>query len=225
MAETTETTLFEAQPSPETQEPRGVRALRVLGIIALVEAIIIMTGIIVLSLLTFLGLAAIVSNLGGTDTGTGSTGGTGITVPEGAAPEQVTPAPEVPVLRLGQAASVRAPDSDARAARITVTEPRYSTKAPDQFSEPPGEKFFLRITVLVENTGVRPFSVSSSEFYLRTPEGERYGEGKALGQSELSSATVNPGEKVRGDVVLDVPSKNGEIVYDAGSGSVAAWRL
>jgi hypothetical protein len=223
--EMTETTVLEPQPRPEIQEPRGVRALRVLGIIALVEAIIIMTGIIVLSLLAFLGVVAIVSNLGGTDTATGA-GGTDVTVPEGQAPtEQIPPAATVPRLKIGQTASIKAPDSDVQAAKLTVSNPRYSTKAPDQYSEPPGEKYFLRVTVVVENTGDQPFSVSSSEFYLRTPDGKRYGEGKALGQGDLSSATVNPGEKVRGDVVLDVPTRSGEIVYDPGSGSAAVWRL
>jgi hypothetical protein len=199
----------------------------VLGIIALVEAIIIMTGILIVSLLAVLGVAAIVGNLGGTDTGTetGSGSGTDVTVPDVLPPEQATPPPTVPIVRMGQPASVRAPDSDAQAAKITLSNPRYSTKAPDEFSEPPGEKYFLKVTVVVETTGDQPFSVSSSEFYLRTSDGARYGEGKAIGQSNLSSATVNPGEKVRGDVVLDVPAKSGEIVYDPGSGSVAAWRL
>jgi len=215
-------TEVEPGPVPEVPEPRSVKWLRILGIIALVEAIMLMTGALLVGLLTVIGVANLLSR--GGDTGAGND----VTAPEGAAPLEEpieTSAAGPKVLKIGQTAT----SLDGKV-KITLSAPRFTTERPDEFSGPPAEKFFLHVGVLAQAAGNQRVSVEPSYFYFRLPSGDRfnYGDGNAsgaVGNRALVATTLNPGEKVRGEIVFDVPSKGGELVYDEGSGAAVVWRL
>ncbi len=223
-------TEVELGPVPQVPEPRSVKWLRILGVIALVEAIMLMTGTLVVGFLLFVAGVSLVGNLGDSQP---RTGGTDVaTVPEGVPPEGSgeTPAAGPKVLKIGQTGTVLSADTGQEVVRITLSAQRFTTGRPNEFSDPPAEKFFLHVVVLAQATGSQQVSVDPSQFYFRLPSGDRFNSGEgnasgAVGNRALASTTLNPGEKVRGEVVFDVPSKAGDIVYDEGGGAAVVWRL
>jgi uncharacterized protein DUF4352 len=134
------------------------------------------------------------------------------------------------MLKVGQSGTLLSADTGQEVVKITVSAPRFTTGRPDEFSDPPAEKFFLHVVVLAQVAGSQQVSVDPSQFYFRLPSGDRFNSGEgnasgAVGNRALASTTLNPGEKVRGEVVFDVPSKASEIVYHEGRGAAVVWRL
>jgi hypothetical protein len=115
------------------------------------------------------------------------------------------------------------------AGTITVSDPKATQKAPNEYSQPPAKGWFVTLTVTARATGSGTFDVNPFDFYVRGPDGQHYGygEGNAVmagGDGGLDAATLNPGETVKGTVTFDVPDQHGVLVYAPGLGrALGSW--
>lgn len=151
-------------------------------------------------------------------------------VPSDPAPIQsaVQDAPEPPgALEVGMTGTYF--EADQEVGTVTVTEFSRFTEPDSEFGDPPQNADFLKATIVVEATGSQVYSVNPFDFYVRDAEGRRYefSNGNALwavGES-MNHIDLNPGEKVTGTVVFDVPDGSLELVYAPGLRSLAYWEL
>lgn len=134
----------------------------------------------------------------------------------------------VPSFKLGEAA-VAHKELDGSAGLITVSSPKVWRKPSSQIGDKPKHGRFLRLTVTASaTTGV--FGINPFEFAVVDAEGTRYqtGEGSAMtemGDESLNDADLNPGEKIKGTLVFDVPPGNLTLSYAPMSQTLATWKL
>lgn len=115
------------------------------------------------------------------------------------------------------------------AGTVTVSDPKATQKAPDEYSKPPAKGWFVTLTVTAKATGSATFDVNPFNFYVRGSDGQHYeyGDGNSIeagGDGDLNAATLNPGETVKGTVTFDVPDQHGVLVYAPALGrALASW--
>ncbi len=151
------------------------------------------------------------------------------TTTEDSAAQQPSSAPAVPTFKIGAAAVVHKEYPPA-SGLITVSSPKVWRKPSNaELGSKPKYGRFLRVTVsAASTTGV--FGVNPFEFTIVDGEGTRYqmGEGSAMTEfadDSLSDADLNPGEKIKGTIVFDVPRGPLTLAYAPASQTLATWQL
>lgn len=138
----------------------------------------------------------------------------------------------VAIFAMGETGVVNDEDGNPLA-EITVSDPIAEDAAPDEFSDPPENGAFLRVTTTITNIGPELFSAAPFDFLVRYEDGTRieYGDGSSgiYGYDGiLDFVDLNPDETITGIVVFDVDpaATGGEIVYvDISSRVLGAWTL
>jgi Domain of unknown function (DUF4352) len=143
-------------------------------------------------------------------------------------PEEPDPAPAG---KVGDTATIseEGMTGNTNVADVTVEKLNTFQSTTDSFGDRsyPDHEWFVKVKIAVEAFD-NGFEVNPYDFYIRGPDGARYepNDGNAMwveSEPEFHSATLAGGEKYTGFIVLDVPSKHGEIVYSPGwSGSATA---
>ena len=145
---------------------------------------------------------------------------------------------------VGQTGTLFDTSDNVPLATISVSPPAFSTSDAD--GDTPQFGYFATFQVTV--TDIAPVSTqddispSDTDFYVQTPDGQRYGDGSQSGvqsgntpdastSSELGtdssggSVDLFPGQSTTGTVVIDVPSEHGQIVDTDGSIPYGAWNF
>ncbi len=144
---------------------------------------------------------------------------------------------------VGQTGTLYDTGSSANLATITVSAPTFVTT--DANGNEPQFGYFANFTVTVKD--IAPSSTqadiapSDGDFYVQATDGQKYGvgdqEGVQSGYSILAAATdelgtngsggpvdLLPGQSTTGEIVIDVPSQHGELVYASGPIN-GAWKF
>lgn len=113
----------------------------------------------------------------------------------------------------------------ASSAKVSVGNPSFYTRnnSPD-LPMTPRYGFYEVITVsFVGVTG--KFDENEFSFYVRGADGVHYDGTLVMGfDPQLSATTLTPGEPVKGNIVFDVPSKTGTLVYESGGEALREWK-
>ena len=136
------------------------------------------------------------------------------------APAPVQTAAPAPVqsgphrLSLGWSTVITQSDSTAK---VGVGTPKFATT--DKYAVAPDHGFYAVFPV--QASGVTgSFDVNPLYFYVRGADGTHYDPTYASGFDPiLSSSLLAPGEPYRGNIIFDLPSKSGTLVYEAGLGT------
>jgi hypothetical protein len=145
--------------------------------------------------------------------------------PAGAA----APAASTMSLALGQPVTVN--DSLAsQQGTVTITSAKVVTGPQTEFGSAPAHGHFVIATVKAAATSGGQLDINPLDFYAKA-NGQHISstDGNAFGaidsSQELSASTLNGGEAATGQIVFDVPSAHGQIVYAPGldSQALASW--
>jgi hypothetical protein len=141
-------------------------------------------------------------------------------------------APKAPsTMGLAPGQSVTVNDNDmGNHGTVTVTGAKVVTQAQTDFGSAPAHGHFVIVTVKATATSGGQLDINPLDFYAKAA-GQHFGstDGNALGaidsSQELNANTLNGGESTSGEIVFDVPSAHGQIVYATGlnSQALASW--
>ena len=132
------------------------------------------------------------------------------------------------VLTVGEIGTVTEAGEDTGA--IVVTSVKTSRRSNQSYGgESPSHGRYVRIIVTARAIG-SSFDINPYDFYMRSDDGTHYGYGDGkvmyeLGDNSLDAVTLNKGEKVKGEIVFDVPPGDLELVYAPQATALAIWRL
>lgn len=139
------------------------------------------------------------------------------------------PAASTMSLALGQPVTVN--DSLAsQQGTVTITSAKVVTGPQTEFGSAPAHGHFVIATVKAAATSGGQLDINPLDFYAKA-NGQHISstDGNAFGainsSQELSASTLNGGEAATGQIVFDVPSAHGQIVYAPGldSQALASW--
>jgi hypothetical protein len=140
-------------------------------------------------------------------------------------------APKAPsTMGLAPGQSVTVNDSDmGYHGTVTITGAKVVTGPQTEFGSAPAHGYFVIATVKAAASGGQ-LDINPLDFYAKAA-GQHFGsmDGNAMGaidsSQELTASTLNGGETATGQIVFDVPSAHGQIVYAPGlnSQALASW--
>ena len=113
---------------------------------------------------------------------------------------------------------------------VTITGAKVATGPQAEFGSAPAHGYFVIATVKATATSGGQLDINPLDFYAKA-KGQHIGtmDGNAMGaidsSQELTASTLNGGETATGQIVFDVPSAHGQIVYAPGlnSQALASW--
>lgn len=145
-----------------------------------------------------------------------------------APPADDEPAPEkVQSFTIGQKATVT--EDGAESGEITVSNVEKSTKAQNEYTDPPENGQFWIFTVKAKALGTEVFSINPFDFYVVDAEGNRYdqtsGSMYIIDSGSLNATELNPGEQTQGRFAVDAPKDATQVVYAPGLRALGYWTL
>ena len=113
---------------------------------------------------------------------------------------------------------------------VTITGAKVVTGPQTEFGSAPAHGYFVIATVKATAASGGHLDINPLDFYAKA-NSQHIGtmDGNALGaidsSQELTASTLNGGETATGQIVFDVPSAHGQIVYAPGLNSqvLASW--
>jgi hypothetical protein len=113
---------------------------------------------------------------------------------------------------------------------VTITGAKVVTGPQAEFGSAPAHGYFVIATVKATAASGGQLGINPLDFYAKA-KGQHIGtmDGNAMGaidsSQELTASTLNGGETATGQIVFDVPSAHGQIVYAPGlnSQALASW--
>ena len=113
---------------------------------------------------------------------------------------------------------------------VTITGAKVVTGSQAEFGSAPAHGYFVIATVKATTASGGQLNINPLDFYAKA-NSQHIGtmDGNALGaidsSQELTASTLNGGETATGQIVFDVPSAHGQIVYAPGlnSQALASW--
>ena len=102
-----------------------------------------------------------------------------------------------------------------------MAKPKLLTKTPGEFPDVPENKYFAVFSISAR--AAKTFDINPYDFYVRGDDGAHYDGAFASVEPDLHPVTLNAGEKVKGNVVFDIPSKHATLVYAPGSSALSEW--
>ena len=113
---------------------------------------------------------------------------------------------------------------------VTITGAKVVTGPQAEFGSAPAHGYFVIATVKATAASGGQLDINPLDFYAKA-KGQHIGtmDGNAMGaidsSQELTASTLNGGETATGQIVFDVPSAHGQIVYAPGlnSQALASW--
>jgi hypothetical protein len=180
-----------------------------------------------------LGLAALVALIIGI---TVASSGTHVTVtppaPAGHSAPASPAAPKAPsTMGLAPGQSVTVSDTGlGYHGTMAITGAKVVTGPQAEFGSAPAHGYFVIATVKATAASGGQLDINPLDFYAKA-KGQHIGtmDGNAMGaidsSQELTASTLNGGETATGQIVFDVPSAHGQIVYAPGlnSQALASW--
>jgi hypothetical protein len=153
----------------------------------------------------------------------------GHSAPASPAAPAVPKAPSTMDLALGRSVTVNDNDMGYHGT-VTITGAKVVTGPQTEFGSAPAHGYFVIATVKVTAASGGQLDVNPLDFYAKA-SGQHIGtmDGNAMGaidsSQELTGSTLNGGETATGQIVFDVPSPHGQIVYAPGlnSQALASW--
>jgi Domain of unknown function (DUF1942) len=110
-------------------------------------------------------------------------------------------------------------------AKVTVGAPRFSASnnSTDMPMTPTNGLYEAFTVSFVGVTG--SFDANALSLYIRGADGTHYTGTTGLGfEPMLSASTLTPGEPLKGNIVFDVPSRTGTLVYESGLEALGEWK-
>jgi hypothetical protein len=153
----------------------------------------------------------------------------GHTAPASPAAPAAPKTPSTMGLALGQ--SVTVDDNDmGYHGTVTITGAKVVTGPQTEFGSAPAHGYFVIATLKAAAASGGQLDINPLDFYAKA-NSQHIGttDGNAMGaidsSQELTASTLNGGETATGQVVFDVPSAHGQIVYAPGlnSQALASW--
>src|SRR5664280_507001 len=113
----------------------------------------------------------------------------------------------------------------ASSAKVQVLAPRFYTSNNSPIL-PMTPKYGFYEVLTVGFTGVTgKFDENEFSFYIRGEDGIHYTGALVAGfDPQLTATTLTPGEPVKGNIVFDVPTKTGTLVYESGGEALKEWK-
>jgi Domain of unknown function (DUF4352) len=113
---------------------------------------------------------------------------------------------------------------------VAITGAKVVTGPQAEFGSAPAHGYFVIATVKATAASGGQLDINPLDFYAKA-KGQHIGtmDGNAMGaidsSQELTASTLNGGETATGQIVFDVPSAHGQIVYAPGlnSQALASW--
>lgn len=113
---------------------------------------------------------------------------------------------------------------------MTITGAKVVTGPQAEFGSAPAHGYFVIATVKATAASGGQLDINPLDFYAKA-NSQHIGtmDGNAMGaidsSQELTASTLNGGETATGQIVFDVPSAHGQIVYAPGlnSQALASW--
>jgi uncharacterized protein DUF4352 len=138
-------------------------------------------------------------------------------------------APSTMGLALGQSVTV-SDTGPGYHGTVTITGAKVVTGPQAEFGSAPAHGYFVIATVKATAASGGQLDINPLDFYAKA-KGQHIGtmDGNAMGaidsSQELTASTLNGGETATGQIVFDVPSAHGQIVYAPGlnSQALASW--
>ena len=124
--------------------------------------------------------------------------------------------------------SVATATSNNATANIWITAPTFATRDPGFSTADYGKpKNGVYAVFSISAVGVSgSFAIGAMSFYVRGSDGTRYQETTTLGfGSDLSYSNLGPQEPIKGNVVFDLPSRAGTLVYAPGLSALGEWKF
>jgi hypothetical protein len=143
-------------------------------------------------------------------------------------PAESEPSPDpIEAFTIGKTATVT--EENVETGEITVSKVAKSTKAQDEYSDPPENGQFWIFTVKAKAIGTETFAINPFDFYVVDAEGNRYdqtsGSMYIIDSGSLDAAELNPGEQTQGRFAIDAPKNATQIVYAPGLRALGYWTL
>ena len=118
--------------------------------------------------------------------------------------------------------------SGSATASITVTAPTFATRDPGfstaEYGNPKNGVYAIFSVSAVGVSGTSP--ISESSFCVRGTDGTRYQVKSTIGfGSDLNSANLGPQEPIIGNVVFDLPTRTGTLLYAPGLSALGEWKF
>jgi len=125
-------------------------------------------------------------------------------------------------------------EGNSTTAGLMVSDLTVSTQPDDQSSNTPVHGYFVTVTAtaVVGQDSTNGFDIGPLDFYAEV-NGTHYGEGNGNAEyaisdpsMELSETILGAGEKTSGELLFDLPSRHGYIVYapNANGQPLAEWK-
>ena len=138
-------------------------------------------------------------------------------------------APSTMGLAPGQSVTVNESDMGYHGS-VTITGAKVVTGPQTEFGSAPAHGYFVIATVKATAASGGQLDINPLDFYAKAA-GQHFGsmDGNAVtaidSSQELTASTLNGGETATGQIVFDVPSAHGQIVYAPGwnSQALASW--
>lgn len=138
-------------------------------------------------------------------------------------------APSTMGLAPGQSVTVNESDMGYHGT-VTITGAKVVTGPQAEFGSAPAHGYFVIATVKAAAVSGGQLDINPLDFYAKAA-GQHFGsmDGNAMGaidsSQELTASTLNGGETATGQIVFDVTSAHGQIVYAPGlnSQALASW--
>lgn len=127
---------------------------------------------------------------------------------------------------VGQVATITKGDADA--AEITIGKPKFTTKNANEYLDKAKNGTFAIFPIEVKAVGKETFDINPFDFYARDAEGTRfeYGDGSMyLDDKGINATTLNPGEKIKGFIALDINKNTHELVYAPTGQALGFWKF
>jgi len=113
---------------------------------------------------------------------------------------------------------------------VTITSAKVVNRPQTEFGSAPAHGHFVIVTVKATAASGGQLMINPADFYAKVAgQHISFTDGNAMGATDssqdLTFSTLNGGESTTGQIVFDVPSAHGQIVYAPGldSQALAAW--